>query len=329
MASTPNNLIALREKPSRVPVIDSPYGNMAESHRTFQTSRAPLAIVTGASGGVGQAIASGLSQRGYRLILISRDQAALQARAAEWRRNAPCLVAPMDLSDTLAILPAIERLLRTAGAPAEVLISAAGCGIYRPMMQQTDEQHLLLWQINYLAAYSMIRAVLPGMLHARRGHVISIASISSKMGPWGHTGYAGAKAAIVSLMQTLAAEHHRSGVHFSYVNPGIVDTPFFQKSDTQGLWSVVGKRAIAPAAIAAGTLSLLDRPRLELCIPRHYRLLDLIRAISVPLAHRLVRLGSTPDKPAAQPSAGDFTIQSSHIESPHIEPSRLDSVVSK
>jgi short-subunit dehydrogenase len=312
--------------PGELPWFEKSREAMAEAYG-FQKSRAPLAIVTGASSGIGRAIAASLSQRGFRLGLIARDREALEKNADEWRRDAPCVVVPMDLTDTDSIGPSIKQLLRTAEAPADVLVCAAGCGVYQPVMQQTHAQHLQLWQINYLATFSIIRAVLPGMLRARRGHVIAIASMSSKIGPWGHAGYAGAKAAVVSLMQTLAAEHDCSGVHFSYVNPGIVDTPFFQKSSTHGLWSVVAKRAIPPVAVAKGVMSLLDRPRLEICIPRYYRMLDLIRAISVRLAHRLVRDGSRPQSmPHDDLEEADIAPEDSEVA---LESSQIDSLISK
>jgi hypothetical protein len=266
---------------------------MGEGDERFFDHSAPLAVVTGASSGMGLAIARRLADRGHRLILISRDPQRLDELSRRWVGGAPHLPLAVDLCDLDAIAAKVEPLLRRAGPPA-VLVNAAGSGIFKPMLQQTSAQHLRLWQINYLATYELIRLALPAMLAADRGHVINIASMSSKMGPWGHAGYAGAKSAVVSLTQTLAAEHHDSGVRFSYINPGIVDTPFFTKPGTQGLWSVVHRRAVSPEAIADGVESLLARPRLELCVPGHYRLLDFIHAISVEWAHRLVRRGSSP-----------------------------------
>lgn len=278
---------------------------MADPERRFFDSSAPLALVTGASSGMGEHIARRLSQRGYRLVLISRDADQLHRHAAEWSAHAPCLARPMDLCDTESIGATIEPLLRRA-SQVSLLVNAAGTGVFKPMLQQSAAQHLRLFQINYLATYQMIRCVLPMMLQQGHGHVINIASMSSKMGPWGHAGYAGAKSAVVSLTQTLAAEHHDGGVHFSYINPGIVNTPFFRKPNTQGLWNLVSHRAISPELIAQGVEQLIDRPQLELCVPRHYRLLDLVRAISVRWAHRLVRRGSTPAEP---PTAADVEIR--------------------
>ena len=147
-------------------------------------------------------------------------------------------------------------------------------------------------EVNYFASVATLRAVLPGMLERRRGHVINIASMATKMGPWGHAGYAAAKAALVSLTQTLAAEHHGEGVHFSYVNPGIVDTEYFD--ELGGLAERVRRWRISPDVAADRIVALLDRPRLELCIPAHYRLIDVLKALHPSLAHRIVRSQSRP-----------------------------------
>jgi short-subunit dehydrogenase len=253
---------------------------------------APLAVVTGASSGIGAALAERLADRGYRLLLIARRRLALEALA---RRYGPerCTIVPFDLTRCDQIAPAVRPLLAEHGA-AEVLINCAGAGLYKTFLEHERDDFLRLMRVNFLAAVEMTRCVLPGMLQRGCGTVINIASVSSKMGPWGHAGYAASKAALVSLTQTLAAEHAGSGVHFCYVNPGIVETEYFTHEHTRELWPIVRRHALKVAPTADKIMTLLQRPRLELCIPRHYRCLDWIRAVSVDWAHRLVARGSRP-----------------------------------
>jgi hypothetical protein len=163
-------------------------------------------------------------------------------------------------------------------------------------MEHRRGDHEKLLRINYLAAVEMIRLVLPGMLRTGRGHVINVASISSKIGPWGHAGYAASKAALVSLTQTLAAEYGTKKLHFSYVNPGVVDTAYYNGAEMGELWNVVSRHAIHADDVAEKMLRLIDRPRLELCVPGHYRLLDAVKMVSMRLAHWLVARGSRPRK---------------------------------
>lgn len=256
-------------------------------------SRAPLAIVTGASSGIGREIALRLARRGYRTAIIARRVQRIEELARELSAYAPSEPLPLDLSQPEGIEPAIAGLLARLG-PAEVLVNNAGAGQYARFLDTSPQTERALMQVHYFSAAAMIRAVLPGMLRRRHGHVINIASISSKMGPWGHSTYASAKAAIVSLTQTLAAEHAADGVHFSYVNPGIVATEFFNDPHLASVAERNASRHLAPAAVAEAVVRLLDRPRLELCIPRHYRLLDWINALSPTLAHWLVARESRP-----------------------------------
>lgn len=262
---------------------------MTQSNDRSDSER-PVAVVTGASSGIGAAAARRLAQRGYRTILMARREPALRTLADELTAFAPSSVIPVDLNDPRAIGEAADAVLEH-GKPA-VLINCAGVGVYRAFLEQDDAVHRRVMQINYFAAAQMVRRLLPAMIERGSGHVINVGSMSVKVGPWGHGAYAAAKAALVSLTQTLAAEYTECGVHFSYVNPGIVDTPYFRTADTAGLWEIVKHRAISADCVAAEMVGLLDRPRLELCVPRHYRMLDYLRAISPTLAHRIVARGS-------------------------------------
>ena len=199
----------------------------------------------------------------------------------------------IDLSEPHAVEANLPSLLAEHGPP-DVLVNNAGFGLYRPFLQHTSTDHHRLMQVNYFAAISMIRLVLPSMVQRKRGHIINVASMASKVGPWGHTGYAASKAALVSATQTLAAEHAADGLHFSYVNPGIVSTDYFATGTFVPLFERVGRRAVTADVVARQIVGLLDKPRLELCVPGSYRLLDWIRAMSPQQAHRLVAANSRP-----------------------------------
>lgn len=270
-------------------------------------STRPIAIVTGATSGIGAEVARLLAHRGYRLLLVGRNCDTLEsiARSLAGENDGeapPHVLATLDLETPDAIEPAIQAALPPCCA-ADVLINCAGVGLYRSFLDSSAADAVRLMNINYFAALELVRAILPGMLQRGRGHIINIASISSKVGPWGHSAYSPAKAALVSLTQTLAAEHAGSGVHFSYVNPGIVDTAYFTNPDVRGLWECVKGRAIPADFVAARIVRLLDRPRLELCVPRHYRALDFLRAIHPSLAHRVVAWQSRPKAPRAAKEA--------------------------
>lgn len=256
-------------------------------------SDAPLAVVTGASSGIGKAIAIQFARRGIRTVLAARRMERLTDLANELRTFAPSWPYALDLLDTDAVGRAIGDITAQHG-PIDVLVNNGGSSICRPVRDYEDHDFHRLMQMHFFAHARLIRDVLPGMLGRRRGHVINIASISSKMGPWGHGGYAAAKCAIVSLTQTLAAEHPDSGVHFSYVHPGVIKTEFFDNPGYEQMAAQVRKHGIEPDMVARKVVRLLDRPRLELCVPRLYRILDWFKAIHPGWAHRIVARGSRP-----------------------------------
>jgi short-subunit dehydrogenase len=257
----------------------------------------PLAIITGASSGIGAAVARRLAARGYRGALIGRRRPLLEKLARQSFGATSCTVETLDLVRQ-PVGPALAAIVARHG-PARVLVNSAGAGLYRMFLEHSRIEFEEIVRLNFLAAVDATRAVLPGMLARGEGTVINLASVSSKMGPWGHSSYAAAKAALVAFTQSLAAEYEGSGVHFCYVNPGIVDTEYFHRDGTHDLWPVVRRHAIPVDPVADAIVRLLDRPRLELCIPRSYRLLDWLKAASVRLTHQLVARNS---RPASTPS---------------------------
>jgi short-subunit dehydrogenase len=269
-----------------------------DKYRTIMGDTLPLAIVTGASSGIGREVAVLLAQRGHRTVLVARRIDRLEELARQLAPLAPSVPLQLDLEREADIEPTIASVLEQQG-PAQVLINDAGFGHFGRFLDTAPEMHRRLMQVNYFAAVAMIRAVLPGMLAQKHGH-INIASMSTKMGPWGHTGYAAAKAAMVAMTQSLAAEHADDGVRFSYVNPGIVDTEYFAAPCFAPITALVRRHAIDPPRVARAIVGLLDHPRLELCVPRHYRMVDLIKAISPAWAFHIVR---SQIKPSV--SAGD------------------------
>jgi NAD(P)-dependent dehydrogenase (short-subunit alcohol dehydrogenase family) len=215
--------------------------------------------------------------------------------AAELSALAPAFVEAVDLAEVEAVEPAVGRVVARLGAPG-LIVNNAGYGEYKPFLDHSAADHERLMNVNYFAPVRVIRAALPFMLSAGRGHVINISSMSVKMGPWGHAGYAAAKSALRSLTQTLAAEHAGSGVRFSVVYPGIVDTPYFANGEYPKLMARVRRHAIQPERVARAVVGLIDRPRLEMCVPGHYRALEFIAAISPSLAHRMVARQSGPGR---------------------------------
>lgn len=255
-----------------------------------------LAVVTGASSGIGQASARLLARAGRPTVVVARRHDALNDLVRELSVHAPSTALAVDVCDHGATKAAFAQILREQG-PVRVLVNCAGAGMYRPFLEQEPADLRSLMDLHYFAAVTAIRAVLPGMLEQKKGHVVNIGSMSTKMGPWGHSGYTAAKAAVTALTQTLAADYAKSGVHFSVVHPGIVDTPYFDAPGLRPLRRRLERHLITPERVAQAVVRLIDRPRLEVCVPGHYRIVDAIRAVHPQLLHRLVAARSRPVNP--------------------------------
>ncbi|MCF6521996.1 SDR family oxidoreductase [Streptomyces sp. JJ36] len=252
-----------------------------------------LAIVTGSSSGIGEATARALARRGFPTVLVARRSGRLEELADELGRHAPSLPLPLDLSREAEVAPRLAEVTARAG-PVDALVNCAGHGQYETFLETEPDTLHALMQVHYFGPAAAIRSVLPSMRARGTGHVVNVASISTKMGPWGHSGYVAAKSALTALTESLAAEYGPAGVRFSVVHPGLVDTAYFRRTELEALRGRVERRLVPPERVARAVVRLLDRPRLQRCVPRHYRVLDLLGAVSPELLHRLVRRQSTP-----------------------------------
>jgi len=271
------------------------------SRRPAPSSDAPLAVVTGASSGIGLAIATLLAQRGYRTVLVSRRGELLDKIAAGLSRSAPSAGFVLDLANTAEIAPAMARLVGEHGVP-NVVVNNAGSGIYAPFLEHSPEEFDGLMRLNFGAAVEVTRALLPGMTGRAAGavgdrstaesHIFNICSMSARVGPWGHAAYAASKGAMRSFTEVMHAEHARKGVRFTAIYPGVVRTPYFQKGSMKALWPKVEHHAVSADLIARSVINTLGRDRVAVFSPRKCRALDWIWAASPMLAQRMVRWGS-------------------------------------
>ena len=178
----------------------------------------PIALVTGASRGIGRAAAVRLATD-YDVIAVARSAAALDELRSEIASNGgTCTTIPVDLARP----GDIERALR--GVSADVLVNNAGVMSQKHFLELTSEEWHRMVDVNFNALYHVTRAVLPGMVERRRGHVVIIGSIAGRSAFVGGTCYAGTKHAVAGFAECLMLEVRDSGVKVSTVNPGSVAT---------------------------------------------------------------------------------------------------------
>jgi NAD(P)-dependent dehydrogenase (short-subunit alcohol dehydrogenase family) len=186
-----------------------------------------IALVTGASKGIGAACARALSEAGHRVALVARDEAALQEVAGSLKGES--LVVPADLLDAAAVDDVFARVEGEWG-PVEILVVNAGASMSAPLVRTTDEDWQRMLDLNLTAPFRCLRRALPSMTEAGFGRVVVVASVAGKIGSPRIAAYTASKHGVIGLVRTAAAEVARSGVTVNAVCPGYVDTPMTDQS---------------------------------------------------------------------------------------------------
>jgi NAD(P)-dependent dehydrogenase (short-subunit alcohol dehydrogenase family) len=186
-----------------------------------------IALVTGASKGIGAACAQALSKAGHRVALVARDEAALREVAESLPGEA--LVVPADLLDPAAP-DAVFARVEEAWGPVEILVVNAGASMSAPLVRTTDDDWQRMLDLNLTAPFRCLRRALPSMTSAGFGRVVVIASVAGKVGSPRIAAYTASKHGVIGLVRTAAAEVAKSGVTVNAVCPGYVDTPMTDES---------------------------------------------------------------------------------------------------
>lgn len=181
-----------------------------------------VALVTGASRGIGRAIAQQLSAYDFRVALVARDHAALDETAAAC--HGPTIVIPADITSTDAIDSAFAQV-EDAWGPVEVLVANAGAGASDRVERTSDEDWQRIIDLNLTAPFRCVRRAIPAMRVARWGRIVVIASTAAHVGEPYIAAYTASKHGVLGLVRSAAAELAREGVTVNAVCPGYVDTP--------------------------------------------------------------------------------------------------------
>jgi short-subunit dehydrogenase len=192
---------------------------------------APLVYITGASSGIGQALAARYHQAGYRLALVARRSAEVRAWAdAQGFDAARVAVYAADVRDVAAITAAGRQCIATHGLP-DVVIANAGISVGMDTAVLDDlEVMRATYETNNLGMAATFQPFVAGMRARRSGRLVGIASVAGVRGLPGHGAYCSSKAAVISYCESLRGECRADGVKVVTITPGYIDTPLTRQN---------------------------------------------------------------------------------------------------
>jgi short-subunit dehydrogenase len=221
-----------------------------------------VALITGASSGIGAELARQAVAAGAHVGLVARREAELERLRAELGDRAAIAVA--DVGVRAEVATAVKQLTAALG-PIDIVVNNAGIGMYDAFLDADVDEIDRLMRTNYLGVVHVLKEVLPGMVERRRGHLVSVSSVAGRIGAPFESAYSATKFAVNGLTEALSVELTPFGIGTSTVNPGPVDTPFF---DTRGHRYERSRPKPVPAArVAHAVIRAVESGHREVFVP--------------------------------------------------------------
>jgi 2-hydroxycyclohexanecarboxyl-CoA dehydrogenase len=193
-----------------------------------------VAVVTGAAAGMGLAVARRLSTAGNHVALLDLDGDAVTRAADDIRSaGARALGAVADVSDRAAVDAAIADVRRELG-PVEIIVTSAGFDEFQTFTDITAEGWARMLAVNLTGTFNCVQAVIPDMLAAGWGRIVTISSSSAQSGAARMAHYVASKGGVIGLTKALAVEYAPHGITVNTIPPGFIDTPMARRAEARG-----------------------------------------------------------------------------------------------
>lgn len=226
--------------------------------------------ITGASSGIGEALAHAFAAEGARLVLSSRRPDELERVRAMCPRSEAHLIVPLDLTQPATFAAAVAVVEREAGS-VDVLVNNGGVSQRALAMDTTAEVERALMEVNYFGQVALTKAVLPGMRARRSGHIVVVSSVMGYVGTPGRSSYAAAKHALHGYFDSLRAEVWRDGIKITLACPGYVKTAVSANAlggdgSKHGITDATHERGIPAVKCARVIVNAVARGREEVAV---------------------------------------------------------------
>ncbi|GAA4855230.1 SDR family oxidoreductase [Paenibacillus vulneris] len=224
-----------------------------------------VAVITGASSGIGAIMAQKLAEKGATPVLLARSVDKLEQVADSLR--VPSGIYQVDVTSTEQVNETIQKVISHYGR-IDILINNAGYGVFEKFVDAPIEEFEGMMDVNYMGTVRCTKAVLPHMLKAGSGHIVNIASMAGKIGSAKSSGYSATKHAVLGFTNCLRQELVDTGVHITAMNPGPIDTPFFDRADPTGNYvNNVKWFMLKPEQVADKVVRAIERQIPEIDMP--------------------------------------------------------------
>ena len=252
-----------------------------------------IAVVTGASSGIGAAVATDLARRGATVVAVARRKEKLDEIVETCRPTSP---KSMSCAADVSTREECERVIRTVEEEfgrVDVLVNNAGISIHRNAARTTADDVERLMAVNFFAPMYLTTTAMPGMLERKEGAVVNVTSVAGYLPNPNESAYGAAKAALSLWTHGLAVDLHDSGVTFSVVSPGPIDTEIWELDEEL---RYTGK-LYPPQVVADGVADAIESGFVHRTVPRHYGLPGaLYPIVGRPMRWGLRRFGAQTDK---------------------------------